>query len=183
MQMTVHFFNVKRPGFLRSIWSVIHQRIIEPFVLSQTPPWFDARGAALGLLVGMGFPLGIQWVSLGLLRLVFRFNMVLALALTWVNNPFTVAPMYYGYYLLGSTLIGSPADVTLETFTLLTAPVFEAENFSDSLSGLAETGVDILLRWAIGATVVGLSSGALGYIVTYYVQVHRHRKRSLPRSP
>ena len=147
-------------------------------MLSENPPWFDARGAAIGLLVGFGFPLGLQWISLGLIRLCFKFNVVLALALTWVNNPLTVAPMYYGYYLLGSILTGRVSNVNADAFAKLMAPLYEAGSFLESLDSLTQIGSDIMIKWAIGATITGVVSGILGYIFTYLIQVHRAGKRS-----
>ena len=158
----------------------LKQKIIDPFLFSEHPPGHDALGAALGLLVGFGFPLGLQWVSLGLFRMIFRFNIVLALALTWVNNPFTVGPMYYGYYLMGSALVGRPSELNSAAFLELMAPLFEADSFLDSLYGLAEIGSDILLKWGVGAFITGLTFGLTGYIVTYFVQSHRQQKRLKP---
>ncbi len=155
----------------------LKQRIVDPFLSSENPPGHDARGAALGLLIGLGFPLGLQWVSLGLIRTLVKFNIVLALALTWVNNPFTVGPMYYGYYLMGSALIGNSSKINSDAFLELMAPLFQAETFLDSFSGLAEIGSDVLIKWAVGASVTGLSFGALGYVATYYIQSYRQKKR------
>ncbi len=169
--------NQKNTSFSESFLTRLRQRIVDPFLLSEHPPRHDARGAALGLLVGFGFPLGLQWVSLGLIRTVFRFNIILALALTWVNNPFTVGPMYYGYYLMGSAIIGNSTGINSDRFLELMAPLFEAETFLDSLSGLAEIGSEIMIKWAIGASITGLLLGALGYVATYYIQSHRQQKR------
>ncbi len=169
--------NHKNSSFSESFLSRLRQKIVDPFLLSEHPPRHDARGAALGLLVGFGFPLGLQWVSLGLIRTVFRFNFLLALALTWVNNPFTVGPMYYGFYLMGSALIGNPSEINSDTFLELMAPLFKAETFPDSLSGLAEIGSEILIKWAIGASITGLLFGTVGYVATYYIQSQRQQKR------
>lgn len=155
-------------------------RFIEPFLLSEHPPWFDARGVALGLLAGFGFPLGLQWISLGLLRLGIRFNVILALAFTWVNNPLTVAPMYYGYYKIGASLIGGSSRVSSETFVQLMSPMFNADGFLESFYGLGQIGSDILIRWSIGAAITGLFFGVSGYIFTYFVQSYRRQKRGKP---
>lgn len=179
--MAMLFHNQKYSSVFRSLLAGFRSKIVEPFLLSDHPPWYDARGSALGLLVGFGFPLGSQWIFLAVTRVVFKFNIILALALTWVNNPLTVAPMYYGYYLIGTAIIGNSTKINSEAFLELMEPLFQADSFFDSLSGLAEIGSDILLRWGIGASVVGLLFGVLGYVATYYIQSYRLEKR-LPKS-
>lgn len=167
-----------KPSNGSSLVPNLRKRLVEPFLLSEHPPWYDARGVALGLLTGFGFPLGLQWASLGVFRTAVRFNIVLALVLTWVNNPLTVAPMYYGYYLIGSMLIGDSSRFDSNTFLKLMAPLLEPESFLESFSVLAHVGTDILVRWSIGASLTGLFFGTLGYIITYYVQNYRQQKKS-----
>ena len=86
----------------------VRKYFLEGFVGSMNPPWFDARGIAVGLAVGFGVPLGGQIVVLALLRTLFRFNSVVAFAFTWVNNPFSIIPLYYGYYYFGARLLNRP---------------------------------------------------------------------------
>ncbi len=165
--------------FFSSTISWFRIRVVEPLLLSENPPWFDARGAALGLLIGFGFPLGFQWISLGFIRLFFKFNAVLALGLTWVNNPLTVGPMYYAHYLIGSSLLGSSQHLNMDTFVQLMTPLFQAETFRESFEGLTKIGSEMLIRWTLGASLTGLAFGALGYIVTYLVQSKRQKKKKL----
>ena len=107
---------------------------------SKSPPWSDARGVAIGLFVGFGIPLGAQMVSLGLLRLALRFNVVIAFVFTWVNNPISVIPMYYGYYVLGSLLMGKPAVMSAADFRELMAPVLSAQYFWNSVHAFMVLG-------------------------------------------
>lgn len=109
-------------------------------------------------------------VLLGLLRLCIRFNTVVAFAFTWVNNPFTLIPMYYGYYYVGSLILGRPVVLTGETFRHLMAPVVHAGHFWESFHGFAQLGWDIVQRWAVTAVCLGGVSGALGYVVGYHIQ-------------
>jgi len=158
-------------GFLR-------KHFVRPFVRSTNPPWFDARGIAVGLVVGFGLPVGTQMLFLGLLRVLFRFNSLLAFAFTWVNNPLTLLPMYYGYYYLGSIILGKPVVMTPDAFRELIHPIVHAGHFWESLQASARLSADIISRWAISAVIVASVSGVLGYVIGY----HRLRKRCLVRA-
>ncbi len=114
--------------------------------------------------------MGGQLVFLGLLRLCVRFNTVAAFAFTWVNNPLTLIPMYYGYYYLGSLMLGRPVALTGESFRQLMTPVMHAGNFLESFHGFARLGWDIVQRWAVTAVILGVVSGVLGYVVGFRIQ-------------
>jgi len=160
-------------------WRAIARRFMAGTMARSTnPPWFDARGVAIGLAVGFGLPLGSQMLCLGLLRLAFRFNSLVAFACTWVNNPVTLLPMYYGYYCLGSFLLGKPPVMNVEAFRELMRPIMDAGHFWDSMAAFADLSLDFIARWAISAALVGIASGVIGYVLAYYVQ----RRRCLVRA-
>jgi uncharacterized protein len=164
----------KRNSGLRSLF---RQYFMEPFVGSTNPPWFDARGIAVGLAVGFGAPIGIQTVLMGLLRTIFRYNIVIAFAFSWVNNPITMIPMYYGYYYVGSLILGRPVAVTGETFRHLMMPIVHASHFWDAIHLFISLGWDILLCWAITSLILAVTSAILGYVIGLRMQqAHCRRK-------
>ena len=79
-----------------------------------------AGGVAIGVLCGM-IPLPIQMVFAAVLAIVFRVNLPTALAATWYINPFTIVPLYYLAYKVGTLLTGDasppggppPVDLSL----------------------------------------------------------------------
>jgi len=158
-------------GFLRRYF-------VDPLVRSRNPPWFDARGIAAGLAIGFGVPVGAQMVCLGVARLLIRFNTLIAFTFTWVNNPVTLIPMYYGYYYLGSIILGKPEVMTLEGFHQLMHPVTKAGYFWQSLRAFAYLGVDLVLRWATAAAILSIGAGTLGYVVGHIVQTRRCARRA-----
>jgi uncharacterized protein (DUF2062 family) len=62
-------------------------------------------GFAVGLFVAW-IPLPIQMISAGLLALLFRVNLPLAVVLVWITNPLTMGPMYWFAWWLGAALLG-----------------------------------------------------------------------------
>ncbi len=151
----------------------LHRAFVAPLVSSKHPPWFDARGIAVGLAIGFGVPIGAQTVTLGLLRLAFRFNAVIAFLFTWVNNPITLIPMYYGYYCLGSLVLGRTVVMDVEAFRQLMNPMVRANYFWEAAQAFLLLGWDAVLRWCVAAFLVAATSGIVGYVVGYRVQKAR----------
>lgn len=152
---------------------------LEALIRSENPPWFDARGAAVGLMIGFGLPIGLQMLALALLRLCFRFNAVIAFTMTWVNNPFSLIPLYYGYYYLGSQILGRSVVMSVEDFRALMQPILSADYFWGSVQAFLLMSWDILERWAVAAIILAAVSGLLGYVAAYRIQQKRCKRRAI----
>lgn len=50
------------------------------------------------------FPLPGQMLVALILALIFRANVPMAVALTWITNPFTTIPIFYAAYYIGAHL-------------------------------------------------------------------------------
>lgn len=168
-----------KQGLLKRIWVSFYQNLIEPLVSSKNPPGFDARGVSFGLIVGLLAPIGTHAISLCLLRFAFRFHFGIAFAFTFVSNPLNVIPLYYGYYYMGSWLLGKPVTLEFEGFEKLLTPVLSTTYFWEALSAFAALGYEILLRWFVSAVVLSVVFGTLGYVVTYKIQVRRCKRAAL----
>ncbi len=155
---------------------ILYEHFIEPLVRFKYPPRLDARGVAAGLVVGFGVPLGGHIVTLTLLRLLFRFNFPAAIAFTWVCDPFNVIFVYYGYYCLGSLLLGRPLEMNFEVFRTLVSPIADRAYFWEHVSAFMSLGQDLLTRWFVGAETLAVVSGVLGYVITYKIQLVRCRR-------
>jgi uncharacterized protein (DUF2062 family) len=96
---------------------LIRYRLIIPVFRSPHPPEYTARGVANGVLWGMTPFMGLQTLAmLGTwagLRHVFRkeSSLVQALIWAWVNNPITMIPMYYVFFVTGAWLTGSSSRI------------------------------------------------------------------------
>ncbi len=165
-------------AYLKKFFRKTKQFFVDPFVQSQNPPWFDARGVFVGLFIGAGIPLGAQTICMGLLRLIMRFNLLVAFVFTWVNNPISVGPMYYGFYLIGSFLLHRPPVRDFHEFYLLITPILEAKHFLDGCRQFWTLGSDIILRWFVGSFTVAIPLGLVGYFISLRVQTSRARKRA-----
>lgn len=94
---------------------------LRPFqVLLAHPVYFSINrrsitgGVALGVFVGVLPFLGHTPVVVAA-ALLLRVNLPVAVLATWVANPLTYGPLFYGEYLLGSSLLHQPpSSITLD---------------------------------------------------------------------
>lgn len=163
-------------GLIKKLTHKIYVNLIEPLASSKNPPWYDARGVSAGLAAGFGVPIGGHAAALVLLRFVFRFNFFIAFAFTFVGNPLNMVPMYYGYYCLGSYILGKPVSMDFTLFEKLMHPVMSKTYFWEAMGAFGELGKEILVRWSVSAVLLATVFGTLGYFVTLNVQRKRCRK-------
>lgn len=69
---------------------------------------------AIGLFV-VFIPLPLHIFAAAALAMLLRVNLPITLTVIWINNPFTVAPIFYFAYKLGALLLGvTPRAVNFE---------------------------------------------------------------------
>ena len=110
----------------------------------------SARAAvAVGLFCAM-LPIPVQMLLAAFLAISLRAHLPLTIALVWLNNPITIAPIFYAGYKTGSWMLGASAkDIQFELS-------------SDWLwAQLADIGLPLLL----GSVTLGLVVGIFGALV------------------
>ncbi len=78
-----------------------------------------SKGVFVGLFIAF-IPMPMQMLAVICVMPFTRFNVPVALAMCWLNNPFTMPPISYIEYLTGSFILGmetTPAEMTLEWFS------------------------------------------------------------------
>ncbi|MCH8958851.1 MAG: DUF2062 domain-containing protein [Proteobacteria bacterium] len=99
--------DIKEAWYLRPFQALIHDPAL----------WATHRKAvvpavALGIFVAF-IPLPIHPLLAAGGAIFLRVNLPVALVAVWINNPLTIAPIYYSGYVLGSFLLGrSPPETT-----------------------------------------------------------------------
>jgi uncharacterized protein (DUF2062 family) len=94
-------------------------------------------------------PIPGQMPAAALLALLARCNLPLAVALVWISNPLTIAPIFYASYKLGSLILQSPpVEFTIE---------LSWDWFITEFQHLWQPLI-------VGSLISGLFFGGLGYI-------------------
>ncbi len=111
----------------------------------------SASGAfAVGLFTAF-VPVPFQMLLAAAGAILFRVNLPLAVALVWITNPVTMAPMFYFTYRLGAWLIGMP-------------PHSEAFHFTLSYEWLVNELGMFWEPFLLGCFVTGTVCALLGYL-------------------
>lgn len=124
-----------------------------------------ALGSAIGVFYGFLIPVG-QIPASALTAALLRANVPMAVAGTWITNPLTTAPAYYGMYRLGAWILG---QTTSENWGAL-----------GMLDHIGEVGRALLVGAPIAALVLGLIS-YLGVSLIWRYRVSRRRPDLLKR--
>ncbi|MCU7916929.1 MAG: DUF2062 domain-containing protein [Candidatus Thiodiazotropha sp. (ex Epidulcina cf. delphinae)] len=115
----------------------------------------SASGAfAVGLFMAF-IPLPFQMVLAAAAAIFFRVNLPLSVCLVWITNPITIPPMFFFAYLVGTWVIGAPA---------------QAEPFQFSLEWLRNGGLEeIWTPLLVGSLICASISALLGYSLILWI--------------
>ena len=161
-------------------------------VLHQPRLWhFSRKGIAMGVAVGIFFGLLVPIAQMPLsaaAAVLLRANLPMAVASTFVTNPVTFGPVYYGAYRLGKVVLGEPRVTESEAIaTLVRAPSGEKdEGTPQTWSQRIAQGIDHLRTagkpLAVGLAIIATLSGLLVYALVsglWIVKTRWERKRRL----
>jgi len=111
----------------------------------------NRRSASGAFAVGLFFawmPVPMQMLLAALFAVYFRVNLPLSVVLVWISNPITMPPMFYGAYLLGTSLIGAQK---------------QKFSFEISIQWLIDSISTIGPPFLLGCLIFGLLSSIVGY--------------------
>jgi uncharacterized protein len=132
--------------------------------------------AAFGIGVFLAFfpLLGLHTLLALGIALLFRFNRAAILLGAWINNPWTIAPIYSAGTLVGSALLGVP----------LVSPSASLDwslKGSAFYSALASTLQPLLWPFVIGNLVLGAAAGLVAFVLLRAL-LQRRGSRPAPAS-
>jgi uncharacterized protein len=131
---------------------------------------------AFGIGVWLGFSpmLGLHTVLALLVAFLFRLNRAALLVGVYVNNPWTLAPLYMAGTALGCLIFGIPSEGLSSIEWHLHGRAF--------YRALMETLRPYLWPFVVGNTLLGTAAGLVGYVVLREV-LERRAAGSAPAGP
>jgi uncharacterized protein len=110
-----------------------------------------AGAVAIGAFVAF-IPIPAQSLVAGVLAVVLRVNLVIAIVMVWITNPLTMPPIFYFCYRLGAWLLGRP----------LPGPAFEPR-----LAWFWERLEVIWAPFLLGSVLTGTVLAITGYFAVH----------------
>ncbi|MBD3612840.1 MAG: DUF2062 domain-containing protein [Hydrogenovibrio crunogenus] len=107
-----------------------------------------AKAFANGLF-WMAIPIPSQMVTSAITAILIRANLPLSVALVWISNPFTMPPIFYFNYLVGTWILGAPAE--------------EGLHFEMSWNWILTTLGELWLPLYLGSVAVGSALAISSY--------------------
>ncbi len=175
----------------------LRYRFVVPIKRSRHPPQYTARSVAAGLFWAMTPTVGIQmmfvlahWLAVRRFAPRWDFNLIHAMAWTWVTNFATVLPAYYAFYVTGQVVLGRWDDLTgYEGFTTLWDASTGGGGTTDYLPGAQSTPglfLDVVvagwgLAMLVGCPPYAIAAGWLGYTWALKIAVARRRRMTRKR--
>jgi uncharacterized protein (DUF2062 family) len=144
-------------------------RVVESLLHLHDTPRRTALAFGIGLYLAFHPLLGLHGLMGLAIAFAFRLNRVALLTGVYVNNPWTLAPMYLAGTTVGCWMLGVPLDgLDAIDWTL---------GWRDLLRTLSVQLRPYLWPYVVGNTVLGIVSGLVGYAALKDVLERRHAAR------
>ena len=155
--------------------------VVHRILRADDSPSRIARGVAIGIFIAWLPLIGLQMLLVLALSFIFRANKVVGLPIVWISNIFTLVPVYYPSYLLGSVVLKSQT-VGIKDFEHRLKEIFTSslpwsgriEEFADLLFG------EIFYPTFIGSLIIGFFLALVFYFLTVWA-IRRHRQHRISR--
>lgn len=164
---------------IKRLRRLVRYKLIIPVFRSAHPPEYTARGVANGVFWGVTPFVGLQTLAmLGTWLLMKRgfgkdSSILQALIWAWVNNPITMVPMYYTFYVVGVWLIGTSGSIGgYDAFVAFWDASARERTFLARAGLLAQ---QIGLAVTVGCVPFALAGSAIAY--RWALQATRARRR------
>ncbi len=163
-----------RKPWHRRWWHVAIKTVRGVTRLEDTP-YRIAMGAACGLFTSCLPMLGQMLLGMLLARLL-RANVLASVPWTWLTNPFTSLPIWYGCYCVGSAVIGRD-PVTMEVISGFIGRIDEQGLLATIEHGGLLLG-QIFIPLLLGTVLVGIILATAGYALIKPAVINLQRRRA-----
>lgn len=176
MKNRIFYFNILRKTYL------ITFRYAKKILGLNDSPHAIALGVAIGMFVAFTPTAPLQMTLAFCIAWIFHANKTAAIIPTWVTNPITNPPIFFGQYLTGAYLFGYPL-VDKETFAIYTKQVMEftiwdpVNLFHQIINLLKQTWHDIGQPLLIGSIIWAIFFGIVFYFIALKIVIKRREAK------
>lgn len=114
----------------------------------------SARGAFLVGLFCAFIPIPFQMFLAAGLAILLRVNLPISVALVWISNPLTMAPIFYATYVVGTIVLGQQE---------------QPFNFDPSWQWLVDSVSTIGPALLVGSVLCAAIAGVIGFILVDFL--------------
>ena len=143
-----------------------YRELVKSLLSLDDPPHKIALSFAIGVYISISPFFGFHTLLAILLSVVFRLNKVAAIIGSWMNNPWTLALVYYADLKIGCFILGNDVKFNIRPFTL--------EHYLNS-------GKYVFFDILVGSIVLGVVAGLLSYVVLRFILERRRKNVSHQR--
>jgi hypothetical protein len=162
------------------------RKALRRVIYSRSSSQSIAAGAAVGVFVGFTPTVGFQMVISALAATVLRVNRLAAIFPVWITNPFTIVPIYYFEYQVGTWVwpaeegphVVERLNVLADKISAVTVSDFWS-SMSAVFAAMGSLGADVLVPLMLGSLVVGIVCAAATYPLTLWTVKRIRRQREL----
>lgn len=151
-------------------------RTLRGALLLQDTPHRIAMGCACGIFVSPLPTLGQTFIGMILSKLLGG-NVIASLPWSWITNPFTTLPIFYGCYRVGMVI--TPGEWKLVSFERMREIVdkFNHLSIADGFATGYAVVVDIFVPMLVGSILVGGIGAVIGYVIIVRAVVAAQERR------
>jgi uncharacterized protein (DUF2062 family) len=144
---------------------------------NEESPHRTALSFAVGVWVAFFPILGIHTGLALFIAFLFRLSRVPILLGTWVNNPWTIAPMYTAGTLLGCALLG----VSPGAFREIDWHAVTRGSWADTVIRVLQVLRPYWWPYAVGNTLLGIATAGVAYLILRTVLERRRSAGGKPQ--
>lgn len=165
-----------RKGWWRRLWHVSAKALRRVLHLDDTP-YRIAAGCAGGIFSSTLPIFGQTFIGMAVAKLL-RGSVLASLPWSWLSNPATTLPIWYGGYRLGLWLM--PGDQTAIGYDAMVQRLstFDQAGWQAGWSMLGTTLLDILAPLWLGTSVMGIALAIPSGLAIHAVVVAVQRRRA-----
>jgi uncharacterized protein (DUF2062 family) len=143
-------------------------------------PYRIAMGCACGIF-SSALPIFGQTVIAMFIARLFSASVMASLPWSWISNPLTTLPMWYGGYKLGLWLMPGHENALSYDEIQKYMQNFDTMNWSQELALISSGVRDVLEPLWLGTFLMGIAMAIFGFVVIYWVVITIQRRRILRR--